>query len=311
VRTPTDLLLLRQRGRGNLPQWGCIVLVLLPLLVFGVVSLVQGAVGLGLGLAALALLLMLATALTQRPYGCTVSAGGVMLEQRSLLTRKVHEIPRDSIVDLWLDVHPSQAGLHVRCRGTSKGPTWYYAVPLHQDSWDEEKDAAKEVARLLKLPWRLAVLVPAPLSFQRVKRLLRGVFRGDKVRAAMSISRDPLLVQSQMTAYQGSEHPEVWLLDPEQAKLTHQKASGEGKDEEYSLAEVADLEVEVKTSGEERGSDEDRDYLYVCQLFLVLESGERFLLKEFKSVESRKTALSTARKDAEWTSCLLRKYLLR
>jgi hypothetical protein len=283
--------------------------VLLPLFVFGILALAQGSVGPGLGLAAIALLLCLATAIQERPYGCTVSASGVVLEQRSLLTRKVHEIPHDHIVDLWLDAHPSKAGLHLQCRGEVKGPTWYYAVPLHQDSWAREKEAAKKVARLLKLPWRLAVIVPAPMSFQRVTRMLRRMFRGHEAGAVMNFSREPLLVGLQMEAYGGVGHPEVWLFEPDGGRLTHHKAAGEGKEEVYSLDEVADLEVEVKTA-EERGSDED-DYLYVCQLFLVLHSGERFLLKEFESAESRKTALSTARRDAEWTSCLLRKHLLR
>jgi len=243
-----------------------------------------------------------------RPQGYTVSQSGITLESRNLFRSSLSEVPRAEITDLWLDLHPNKATIYVECKAASaESAALGIALPLYVANWEEAKGIAEEVAQLLQLPWRVVTLVPVATTVAEVSRITRNVYRLTRVAKqaqdegqVSDLLRDLAQRTRDILRFRSLVFPEVWIFEPQQQQVIHQMSSDTGRSTAYALADIQGLEIEPEKEGEKRESDDSTEYLYAYRMMLALTSGEKFLLKQYDSAESKKTTMSQASQDAEW-----------
>jgi hypothetical protein len=196
-------------------------------------------------------------------------------------------------------------------------------------SWETVKQVADRVRGTRGLKWMMAVVAPREVkmvaSIRRLFPNARDVeaLVGARGRAWHVLtsercqdSETPLgdigrwWETSTLLFWFGARRsPEAWLFPPGADRMTHQTATGERTEHTFAEATAVDVEAEVVDKRIPGGGDDYPYYLYRYRVFLTLRSGERFQLRRCESREPEKTALSDARRDADWYAACIGRLL--
>ncbi len=302
-------------------RWGCILSVAALCLIPGIVLIASGRIIGGVIAVALLLLLTLVLMGTPAPSGVTITAYGVRAEQRSGFRREGFEISRSSCIELWVDelrqIKEREAKLYLFALSPDRQTK--YAIRLFSSSHEEIEEAAKRVARVLRVPRIPAWIPPVSLNVNGSFRTFAadGMARYQRMKALMgkaavvdsgtddlaAATRDLRRSMGILAGYGARVTPEAWLVFPDRSTITHQLDGGARTD--HGLDEVADIEILPEKLGEAVGDDSPK-YIYTYSIYLVLTSGERFLVRRCGSTEESVTERSQGLLDAEWNVQYLR-----
>jgi hypothetical protein len=295
-------------------------------LIFDTGASLLGTISVGLGFFVVGLLIAAASGLILMPQGLAITADAVRVESGSVFRRRaVIDIRREFWIELWQErVAEEKGAVHLFTCSPDRWPTTY-AIPLFTGSWQDAKEIASRVGDLLRLPPLRVLVTPpqAPLkqladfwaAFAEYKNRLKqqmddaarlAAAGQDDAAAALKVDlrQARRIAPVLLVTFNAVIRPEAWLLN--EHEVTHQDIRGTRTN--YAIHDIAAVEAEPEVVAAASGG-EDTTYEYVYAVCLLMNSGESFRVRPYKSYEDKKTDRSEAYLNARWTARYLRKVL--
>jgi hypothetical protein len=296
---------------------GCMLIVAIPSLVAGIWLITIDYVLIGVLIIVAMVLGIISSFTALWPYGLAITPSYVRLEVRSFFRRASTEIPKKCWIELWLHRESDkEARVYLNTRSADLDPT-KYAVLLYWGAPDDVEEVASRVTEFLGLRCIPALMSnTVKFSFSKALSVARQTRKeaevqqadrggdGDALDAKASIqqalARAAILRKFESVKFDSITNPEAWLMERASATLTHQTSEGRT---EHSFDEVEAIEIDTVKEGVSKGEDA---YGYEYTVHLVLQPGERFLLRTCTSVENGTTDKSNALREAKMFATYLR-----